>query len=190
MTKAVENYFSPATNLTNKLRESFSDCTSITDLVTRFVITFGVTLMVGGLYLVLTDASHGIQTISEINSVLSVVEWMPGIPFYIGDLSKNGATTIGLVSWFVGLDLLLAGLGLWVRHKLARFTLLTMFSLSACFQFFQFLQSGIIGSPPSVVVLCADGILVYFLLLKFDSQIGLKNNLTAKIPVEESSLSN
>ena len=181
MLKEVQGYFSPVTDLINKLRKYLSYRTLITDLISKFVITFGVVLIVGGLYLMITASSQPPQTSSAINSVLIVADWVPGIPFYINALANASLATIGLVSWFIGLDLLLVGLGLWVRHKLARFTALIIFALAACFQFVQFLFVGIVGAPSSVIELCVDAILIYFLLSRFDSQTGLKPVLPSDV---------
>jgi lysylphosphatidylglycerol synthetase-like protein (DUF2156 family) len=181
MQREAKDYFSPVTDSINKFRKYLSDHTLITDLVCKLVITFGVVLIVGGLYLMVNASSQIPQTSSAINSVVSVADWIPGIPFYIGALANTSATTIGLVSWFVGLDLLLVGLGLWVRHKLARFTALTIFALAACFQFIEFLNLGIMGSPASVIGVCVDAILIYFLFSKFDSQTNLKKPLVNEI---------
>ena len=110
------------------------------------------------------------QTNSATQSSASIVNWIPGIPFYIGALTSGGIAIIGLVSWILGLDFLLIGLGFWVRNELARFAGLMTFGLAFFFQFVQFLLNGIIGSPVSVLELCVDGIFVYFLFAKFDSQ--------------------
>ena len=88
----------------------------------------------------------------------------------MGSLTNTSVSIIGLISWFIGLDLLLVGLGLWVRHNFARLAALMIFALAACFQFIQFLLSGIMGSPASITGLILNGILFYFILLKFDSQ--------------------
>lgn len=181
MLNEVKGYFSPVTDLINKLKKYLSYRIIITDLISKLVITFGVVLIVGGLYLMITASGSAPQTSSAINSVLSVADWIPGIPFYINALANNSLTTIGLVSWFVGLDLLLVGLGLWIRDKFARFTALTIFALSALFQFIQFLYAGILGAPTSFIVLCIDAILVYFLLSRFDTQTGLNYKLPSDV---------
>jgi uncharacterized membrane protein len=95
---------------------------------------------------------------------------VPGIPFYFGKLIGVSSSTIGLVSWFIGLDLLLVGMGLWVRSGVARLLALATFALAACFQFFQFVNSGVEGAPASVEVLGVEAVLVYFLLRRFDAQ--------------------
>ena len=165
MLQGVKDFFSPLMGPINKLRKYLSDRTLITDLVCKLVITFGVVLIIGGLYLMLTDPG----TSQAVESVVSSVAWVPGIPFYIGNLSNLSSSTVGLVSWIVGLDLLLVGLGLWVRHKLARFTALAIFALAALVQFLQFLFSGVVGTPSSVLEIVVDGMLVYFLFTRFDS---------------------
>jgi NhaP-type Na+/H+ and K+/H+ antiporter len=55
-----------------------------------------------------------------------------------------------------------------VRHKLARFVALTIFSLSMVFQFVQFLLLGVLGSPTSVVQIVVNGLVVFFLFYRFD----------------------
>lgn len=172
MLKEEKNYFS-------SLRKYFSN-NLITDIIAKLVITFGVVLIVGGLYLMITagDAStQAAQTSLAAKTAVSLFNWVPGIPFYIGDLANLSTSTIGLVTWFVGLDLLLVGLGLWVRHRLARFTALMIFVLAAFFQFVQFVYLGIMGAPISVIELCIDGILVYLLFSKFDFQTGPRKQL-------------
>jgi len=174
MSSQIKGYFNPLRDLINQLKKYLSDHTLMTDLITKFVLTFGVVLIIGGLYLMLVGVTQPAQTTLAINSVLSVIDWVPGIPFYIGALSNDNAAIIGVVSWVIGLDLFLIGLGLWIRHKLARFLALAIFAIAACFQFVEFLYLGIMGSPPSIVGLCSDAIIAYFLLSKFDSQIGMK----------------
>ena len=170
----AKNFFSPLTDQINKLKKYLSDRILITDLVSKLVITFGMVLIVGGLYLILTGAGISNQA---AQSMVSAVSWVPGIPFYIGDIANVSASSAGLVSWLIGLDLLLVGLGLWVRHRLARFTALAIFALAALFQFIQFLFLGSLGAPASVFDLCVDVILVFFLFSRFDSQIVLKKDL-------------
>jgi hypothetical protein len=171
MLKEEKSYFS-------SVGRYLSNRTFITDLIAKLIITFGVVLIVGGLYLMITDgnaSSQVVQTSLSAKTAVSLFNWVPGIPFYIGDLANLSTSTVGLVSWLVGLDLLLVGLGLWVKHRLARFTALMIFVLATFFQFVQFLYLGILGAPTSVIELCIDGILVYFLFSKFDSQTGLKS---------------
>jgi hypothetical protein len=174
MSQGTKNYFSPLTDSVNEIRKYLSDRALITDLTAKLVITFGVVLIIGGFYLMITDPSGSTQA---AQTIVSVVNWVPGIPFYIGELANSSASIVGLVSWFVGLDLLLVGLGLWIRHRLARFTALIIFVLAAYFQFIQFLYFGFLGAPTSIIELCVDAILVYFLLSKFDSQKGLRKQL-------------
>ena len=174
MSSEVRDYFSPITDLTNKLRKYLSDKSLITDLLSKLVITFGVVLMMGGLYLIITGAGASNQA---AQSMVSTVGWVPGIPFYIGNLANPSASAVGLISWLIGLDLLLVGLGLWIRHKLARFTAVFMFGLAACFEFIEFLYVGIMGAPAAFVLLWVDAILIYFLISKFDSKTDVKKQL-------------
>jgi lysylphosphatidylglycerol synthetase-like protein (DUF2156 family) len=91
---------------------------------------------------------------------------IPGVPFYMGDVAQGGANVIGLVSWIVGLDLLLIGLGLWVRHRLAWLAAVVVFTLAAYFNFVQFLLHGVLGAPTSVFEMFIDTFLLYVLLTR------------------------
>ena len=171
MSQSTNDLFSPITDSVKKLGKYLSDRTLITDLIAKLVITFGVVLIIAGLYLMM-DGPGGSSSATQ--SMILTVNWIPGIPFYIGNLANVSASAAGLASWFVGLDLLLVGLGLWVRHKFARFTALMFFALAAFFQFVQFLYFGVLGAGISLVQFCIDGLLIYFLLSRFDSQINVK----------------
>lgn len=156
-----------------KLKNPLSDRALITNLLARLIIAFGVVLIVGGLYLMITDISASTQAQQTgllATSAVSTLDWIPGIPFYIGDLANASATAIGLVSWILGVDFVLVGLGLWVRSGLARLAALMIFVLAAYFQFVQFLLLGILGSPISIIEFSIDGVFAYFLFSKFDSQ--------------------
>jgi lysylphosphatidylglycerol synthetase-like protein (DUF2156 family) len=145
-------------------------------------MTIGVVLIVSGLYLTIKDTIASTQDVRTnlAKSAVSALDWIPGIPFYVGDLAKASITVIGLVSWILGIDLLLVGLGVWARHRLARFAALVIFGSAAFFQFVQFLLLGILGSPISIIELCVDGVIVYFLLSRFDSaDNSIKNNQVA-----------
>jgi hypothetical protein len=153
-----------------KLREWLSDEPLITDLIAKFTVTFGVIFIVGGLYLMLVnpDPSSYVAQATGNRVVLSVVEWIPGLPFYVGDLAGINSVVAGSAYWIAGVDLLLVGLGLWVRHKLARYAGILVFSLAAFFQFIQFLLLGLVGSPMSVLAFLVDALFAYFLFAKFD----------------------
>jgi lysylphosphatidylglycerol synthetase-like protein (DUF2156 family) len=167
MSASVNDFFSPIIDLISKLRKHLSDHVLITDLITKLVITFGVVSLIGGVSLMITGSGASAQT---TQSTVSAFNWIPGIPFSINSLSNSSVSTIGLASWLVGLDLLLVGLGLWVRHKLARLAAMIIFVLAACCQFVQFISLGALGAPSSVLQLFVDVIFVYFLFSKFDSK--------------------
>lgn len=188
MAKIIDDYLSPITTQVTELRKYLSNRALITDLVAKLVITFGVVLLVGGLYLMLTQpsiAAQSVQSGTAVETVVSTVNWIPGIPFYIGDLANLSSSIVGLVSWIVGLDLLLVGLGLWVRNRLAHFAALAIFALSAYFQFIQFIQWGIVGAPTAVVQLCADVFFLYFLFSKFDQKTNTAKQLMPKAASEQ-----
>jgi hypothetical protein len=149
----------------------FSDHSLVTDLVAKFTITFGVVLIVGGLYLIIVNPGSSVQANQGIESAVAAIGWLPGVPIYLGDLSNIGAITVGSVSWILGINLLLVGMGLWVRHKIARLAGLLVFGLASFFEFVQFLLLGVLGSPISIVDLLVNVFFVYFLFSKFDSQI-------------------
>ncbi len=169
MSEVLRKYFLRFKNLANQVL--------ITDLITKSVITFGVVLIVGGVYLMIINPGGSTQISQASQSTVSVINWVPGIPFYIGELTNAGASTIGLASWIIGIDLLLVGLGLWIRHRLARLAAISMFGLSAFFQFVQFLYFGFLGSPVSILELFVDCIIAYFLFSQFDSRKIVKEPL-------------
>lgn len=166
MADVLKNYFS-------KFKEYLADETLITDLLSKVTITFGVILIIGGLYLMIINpitSTQATQLSQTAKSTVNTVSWIPGIPFNFDDLANFTSITVGSVSWILGVDMLLVGLGLWVRHRLARLAAIILFSLAALFQFIQFLFLGAIGSPMSIVDLCIDGLFVYLLFSKFDKQ--------------------
>jgi hypothetical protein len=164
--------FSQITKPIKSLKIKYIDnCTIITDLLTRLIITFSVVLIVGGLYLIFNDTSglDAIQRSVATQSAISSVSWVPGIPFSPADLTYGGIAVIGLVIWIIGVDLLLVGLGLWVRHRLARLAAIMIFLFAAVFQFIELLYSGFFGAPSAVTGFIIDAIFVYFLFSRFDS---------------------
>jgi hypothetical protein len=179
MSGEVKGYLSKPNSYILKFKKYINDRTLITDLLTKFIITFGVVLIVGGLYLMMTDpgASTQVAQTSATQSVVSTMDWIPGIPFYINSLVNVGTSAIGLVSWILGIDFLLVGLGFWVRNQIARLIGLMIFILAAAFQFVQFINLGIMGSPTSIIELLVDGIFIYFLFSKFESQAAMRKQL-------------
>ena len=167
MLNEIKNLYSPVTDVINKIKKYLSNYELITDLICKLVITFGVVLLIGGLSLIFTNGAVSTQT---IQTVVSSINWVPGIPYNMSNLLNLSTSTIGLATWFIGLDLLLMGLGLWVRHRLARFTAILIFGLAACFQFIEFIYAGLIGSPASLIGIIADVLIVYFLFARFDSK--------------------
>jgi hypothetical protein len=144
----------------------------ITDFLAIFIITFGVVLIAGGLVLITAEPASSPSNNSQQGLTqqfaLAVTNSIPGIPFSLIDLEQYSIAAIGLVSWIAGLNLLCIGLGLWVRHRLARLAALIVFGLAAFFQFIQFLLLGIVGSPISVAVTILNAAIAYLLFSKFD----------------------
>ncbi|MGD6850486.1 MAG: hypothetical protein ACQCN6_00320 [Candidatus Bathyarchaeia archaeon] len=154
-----------------KVSKLTADRPLVTDIISKLIITFGVVLLISGLYLMLVDSGlMGQEPLanSAMQTATAVVSWVPGIPFSTSDLVGYNITTIGLVSWIVGIDLLLVGLGVWARHRLALLAAVVIFVLAAGFQFYQFFMLGIAGAPASLVGLCINGVIAYFLFLTFN----------------------
>jgi hypothetical protein len=155
-----------------KIKAITSNSSLITDFLAIFIITFGVILIAEGLFLITSNPASAINNNSQQGLTpqfaLSVTNSIPGIPFCISALSQYSFAAIGLVSWIGGLNLLFIGLGLWVRHRLARLVAFVVFALAAFFQFTQFLLLGIVGSPISVAVTIMNSVIAYLLFSKFD----------------------
>ncbi len=168
-----------------RLKNFLTNRKFITDVVVRLVITFGVILIIGGLYTLLMLTNQVSQSSSAIDSVLTVIWWIPGIPLFLADVYDTTVTTIGIISFVLGIDLFLVGLGLWVRHPLARLTAIIIFGLGAFFQLVEFFYIGYMGIPsystPTIFALIVEVILLYFLLSRFDSKNRLKDEKLANL---------
>lgn len=163
-----------------RARKHLNNRELITNILSNLTITLGVVLIVGGIFLMVqspSSSNNSIQTNMAARSVIDTTEWIPGLPFFVSDMAVCSVTAIGIVFWLMGLNLLVTGLGLWIRHRLARFAALAIFSLSTVIQFAQFFLLGIVGSPYSILLLILNGTIAYLLYTRFDSQIiALKNN--------------
>ena len=159
------NYQSTVRGYFSKFTQYFAQ-DLVKDLVSKLVMTLGVVLLFGGLYLMILNSgslSQATQTNVAAQSVIDTAKWIPGIPFNIGDLSGCSISVIGLVLWVMGINLLLTGLGLWVRHRLARLIAIGIFLFASILQFVQFLLYGVLGSPQALVLLAADAAIAYLL---------------------------
>jgi hypothetical protein len=148
----------------------FNNKSLIADALFITSITVGVVLLVGGLFVTILAASlpakvSGVDSMAQ--SIVFVMGQIPGIPLSLGDLINNGLATVGIVSWIIGFDILLVGLGLWTKNKFAKWVALAIFSLAAYFDLVQFLFLGLLGSPSSVIGSSVNGLIVY-LLTKLD----------------------
>jgi hypothetical protein len=152
-----------------------SDYALITDLISKFTLTFGVILIVGGLYLMIGNPEAPVyvaQTTRVGNQIiLTVVDWIPGIPFSVADLGGLDAVVAGSAYWIVGVDLLLVGLGLWVRHKFARLAGVIIFGVAAFFQFAQLMLSGVLGAPMSIFGFLINSAIAVLLFSRFDGRV-------------------
>lgn len=168
----LTGYRSKTKKYLSRFKEHLDNKNEVTSILSEIIITLGVVLIMGGLYLMILDPSSSTQTSQTVlaaKSVINTTVWIPGLPFFMADLLSCSITVTGLVSWLMGINLLLTGLGLWVRHRLARLAALTIFCFSASIQFIQLMLSGIIGSPNSIVLLILEAIIVYLLLTRVES---------------------
>jgi hypothetical protein len=153
------------------LYSTYFSKSNIADMLFVVTVTFGVISLVGGLSIVSFAASlpAKVSGVGETTkSVMFVMSQIPGIPFELSDLINSGSLTLaGIALWVVGFDVLLIGLGLWARSKLAKWVALMVFSAAAFFDLVQFLLLGLLGSPSSVIGIFVNGLIVY-LLTKLD----------------------
>jgi hypothetical protein len=92
-----------------------------------------------------------------------IVSQFPAVPFPIGELLNQDTTVIGIFIAIMGIDILLVGLGLWARHKLARWIAIAIFGLAAYFDFTQFLLLGFLGAPCSTIEAIVNSLIAYVL---------------------------
>lgn len=142
----------------------------IADVIFVTSMTSGVVLLVGGLFITILAASlperiSGVDSLAQ--SIVFVMGQIPGVPLSLEDLINNGLATVGIVSWIIGFDVLLVGLGLWVKSKFAKWVAMMIFSLAAFFDFVRFLFLGLLGSSNSLIGMFVNGSIV-FLLTKLD----------------------
>ena len=134
------------------------------DTISFLSIGLGWLLLVLGLLLMVADSgslvsSSGVSLV--FNSVLFIMARCPGIPLSISDLTRSSATIAGIVVWMLGLDILLVGLGLWVRRRGARWVGVIIFGLAAFFDFVQFLLFGLLGAPSSSIELILNSLILW-----------------------------
>jgi hypothetical protein len=158
-----------AENTLTSIKKNLANKSLITDLITVLVITFGVVLIYTGIILITANPPQG-NSQGGLTSqfAISVVNSIPGVPFAMADLSQYSLAAIGLVSWIIGLNLMVIGLGLWVKHRFARTVALIVFGLATVFQFFQFLLLGVMGSPIAIIQIGINCTITFMLFLKYD----------------------
>jgi len=130
-------------------------------------IGLGGLLLIMGLLMLIVDTGlfmnpARVSLVSK--NFLSTLAQFPGIPFDLTELTTSPATIAGIVVWILGLDVMLVGLGLWVKNRFARYTGITVFGLAAFFDFVKFLLSGILGAPSSVIELIVNSTILYCFL--------------------------
>jgi hypothetical protein len=100
---------------------------------------------------------------------------VPGMPLELSDLGASGLAMVGIVTWIIGLDLLLVSLGLSVKNRVAKYVAIVFFALAAYFDFVQFLLKGLSGAMFSVIGLALNITIVYFL---FKTEVIAEKQLT------------
>lgn len=154
--------------VTKKLPFGRPDTDLIGDLLAITTISLGVTLLVGGLFMVISDATvfNLSRTASSTQSMAYIIDLFPGMPFSTSwpfDLVSSGMGTVGIVTWIVGVDILLIGLGFWTKHKLAKWVGISVFGVAIWFDFMEFLFFGVLGAPEAVFSITINGLIVYLL---------------------------
>ncbi len=145
----------------------------ITNALFIITTTVGIVLVVGGLSAIILASTMTASTSdAELmhQSVMSVLGPLPGVPINIQDLGDASLSSTGLVSWIIGLNLLVVGLGLWQRSKFAKWVAIIIFGLAAFFNFAQFMFFGVLGAPAAIVGLFIN-VLILYLLIKADFNI-------------------
>jgi lysylphosphatidylglycerol synthetase-like protein (DUF2156 family) len=138
----------------------------IEDALFLVTATIGAVLLVGGLSITIIASSLPAK-VSDVASieqpVLGVLGLIPGVPLSIGDVANCGLTATGMVAWIIGLDILIVGLGLRAKNKLAKWMAFGIFGLAAYFSFQQLLLSGLFGATNAAVSLVANALILYLL---------------------------
>jgi hypothetical protein len=150
----------------NELLKRFNNNTLLADALSIASITFGVILLVGGLFVTVLATSLPAKMSgadSTTQRVVFAMSQIPGIPLNLEDLVNNGLATPGIVSWIIGFEVLLVGLGLWAKSKLAKWVAIVIFSVAAYFDFVRFLFLGLLGSPSSLIGIFVNGSIVFLL---------------------------
>lgn len=134
------------------------------DMLFLISATLGVVLLFGGLFILILSSSlppkvSGVD--STVESMVFIISQIPGIPLNLNDLANYGLTMIGLTSWILGLNVLLIGLGIWVRNKLAKWIAMGTFTFAVFFNFVNFLYLGILGAPMAFIGIFVDGLLLF-----------------------------
>jgi hypothetical protein len=119
--------------------------------------------MIFGTVLVVSDVSFGLDLSHSLGNPLFIADQFPGVFVTLGELSGKDTALVGFIIWVIGLDLLLIGLGLFAKHRTARWIAILVFSLAAYCDFVQFMLHGILGSTSSTIGMLVNGTMVYAL---------------------------
>jgi len=141
------------------------------EIISLVSIGLGSVLLASSLLMLVLDTGFFMSSthVSMVsNNFLNTVAQLPGIPFDLTELKTSPSTISGILVWILGLDIVLVGLGIWVKNRLARYAGITVFGLAAYFNFVKFLLFGILGSPSSIIELAVNSTILYLL---FKSEI-------------------
>jgi hypothetical protein len=114
---------------------------------------------------------------------------IPGVPINTYDLSETSLALTGMVSWIIGLNILLVGLGMWRKNKLAKWIAVVIFALSGYFNFIQILLLGLVGAPLSIAGLITNSLILY-LLWKADFRQIKRGPVGVIIPLQTPAIRN
>ena len=141
---------------------------SIVDVLPLITVGLGFLLIIGGLSIAISSMilifpaqSDGID--SRVELVILVMDLIPGVPLSFNELTNASLTTIGVVAWITGVDLILVGLGLRARGRFAKWIAMVFFGSATLFNIVTFLKVGLLGSFTSFVGIFVDSFFVYSL---------------------------
>lgn len=127
-------------------------------------ITVGVVLLIGSLFLLIVSSLFVID-IADVHFVALIIELLPAVPFSMSwpnDLAINGIAAISIVTWVIGCDYTLLGLGIWKKHWMAKWVGIIILGIAISFDFVEFMFFGILGTPKAIFGLLVNSAIVYF----------------------------
>jgi hypothetical protein len=130
-------------------------------------VTIGIVLLLGGLFTLYLSTCiparvSGVE--SMVQNIVTIISLVPGAPVSFSDLANSGLVMVGLVSWIIGLNNLLIGLGLWAKNRIAKIVALGIFTLATIVNIIIFILNGVLGAPYAIIGIITN--LTFVILLK------------------------